>query len=53
MSSFDLILSLEFLLKIVQFVTIPTEDLAAPKPAVGSSSSSGAALKTINKCKLN
>lgn len=32
-SSFDLILSLEFLLKIAQFVTVPQDSKAAPAPA--------------------
>lgn len=38
-SSFDLILSLEFLLKIAQFVTVPEESKSAAAPAPTASAS--------------
>lgn len=51
-SSFDLILSLEFLLKIVEFVTIPEDSVA--KPVVNSSAVNvPTASKAIVKRKLN
>lgn len=44
-SSFDLILSLEFLLKIAQFLTLP-EDATPPKPAVTPASATAPKPKT-------
>lgn len=44
-SSFDLILSLEFLLKIAQFVTVPEDSKSAATPALAPTSTASAVAK--------
>lgn len=51
-SSFDLILSLEFLLKIAQFVTVPQDAKATPTPTPLASSAVARRKKNNTKTKL-